>query len=63
MLKPQDALNHSITEAEIVASFQGIAQDDPLGLSAANISPCGVIAPQADFFKVKNIKFFNYDFN
>jgi hypothetical protein len=44
-------------------TFQGVAQDDALKLSAANISPCGVITPQADFFKVKNIKFFNYDFN
>ena len=44
-------------------TFQGTAQDDALSLAADKISPCGVITPQADYFKVKNIKFFNYDFN
>jgi len=42
-------------------TFQGTAQDS--GFSAANISPLGFITPQSDFYRVKNVKFYNFDFN
>jgi hypothetical protein len=28
-----------------------------------NISPLGFITPQSDFYRVKNVKFYNYEFN
>ena len=42
-------------------TFQGTAQDSDF--AAADLSPHGVIAPQRDFWHVKNVRFFNFDFN
>lgn len=41
--------------------FAGTAQDS--GFAADNVSPHGIITPQRDFWRVKNARFYNFDFH
>jgi hypothetical protein len=42
-------------------TFQGRAQDS--SFTAAGLSPHGFIAPQRNFYSVRNARFYNFDFN
>jgi hypothetical protein len=58
-------VGRSWKSAANMTTFPGGGQDIEIGSHNSKhfVSPCGVITPQSDFFKVKNIKFFNFDFN
>lgn len=54
-------IGRSYKSEGVPETFMGTAQDS--GFSASGLSPHGIITPQSDFYRVKNVKFYNFNFN